>query len=623
MPTSLRPIVILVVSALLISATAMTVVARDKPASTSRLSVDLRLAPFDAGTLRPGQSGGQFSKTQIENFRCSSGGDPTAAVDISCNTAELGQDFGPDNEIAVAVDPADPNHVVAGSNDYFYRFNNATGARQAIVPTGFFTSFDGGATWIDGQIPMRSGNGAGDPSPAFVGALNPTGQAENAVALMAQLENTAGQGGFYVSQGDVSVSRSVDGGVTWSEPVTVMMGTGTGIGPANRAIFWDKEWITVDNNPDSDWYGRAYLTATRFVNGLFGSYAESAIYLSWSDDGGLSWSAPAEISGSHPSCTFQETGTGTDCDEDQFSIPTVGPDGTLYVHFANYQNEAEWEVDEEFDSQIMVVTSTDGGESFGAPAQAAQLEDGASDMPWSVIGSQTVWGHQIRWAPYGNIAVDPTDPDHVTVIWADRGEPNDDAPEGCTDEAAAAPVYDPCNAGPGSDLDVYRADSIDGGATWGPRTLVDDASGASQWFPWGGYRSDGSLVIAWDEDLGPAPADAFVHVLWDSAGGKQVLSSAAEQIDISVTHWSGQYVPESRWPAICGPAGYSDPPVTNAEGKDCNVFHGDYTGLAVGSDDSVHVVWTGLNRLVTSPQIDAYTGEAHDGYAQDAMYARR
>ena len=50
--------------------------------------------------------------------------------------------------------------------------------------------------------------------------------------------------------------------------------------------------------------------------------------------------------------------------------------------------------------------------------------------------------------------------------------------------------------------------------------------------------------------------------------------------------------------------------MTNAEGKDCNVFHGDYTGLAVGSDNRINVVWTGLNRLATSPQIDAYTGAA-------------
>jgi hypothetical protein len=35
------------------------------------------------------------------------------------------------------------------------------------------------------------------------------------------------------------------------------------------------------------------------------------------------------------------------------------------------------------------------------------------------------------------------------------------------------------------------------------------------------------------------------------------------------------------------------------------------------------VVWTGLNRRATSPQLDPYTGGLHDGYAQDAMYARR
>jgi len=610
--------------ALLLAATVLApaTVAIDRPFSTSSL-IAMRLSP---SLLDPGAVfgitglGGQFSNEQIERFTCTSAGNPATAVDMSCNTEEFAQDFSPDNEIAIAVDPDDPDHLVAGSNDYFYRFNNATGARQVYVPTGFFTSFDGGATWLDGQIPVQSGNGAGDPSPAFVGALNPTGNAEDAVVLMAQLENTAGNGGFYVSQGDVSVSRSTDGGVTWSEPITVMMGTGTGIGPANRAVFWDKEYLAVDNTPGSPFYGRAYLTATRFLNGRFGSYAESPIYLSWSDDGGLTWTNPTEISGSHPSCTFQETGGGTDCDEDQFSIPTVGPDGTLYVHFANFQNDAAWEAGDLFDSQIMVVRSTDGGATVSAPVQVAQLEDGAADMPFSVIGRQTVWGHQIRWAPWGNIAVDPTNPSHVTVVWGDRGTPNAAAPAGCIDAPATAPTYDPCNAGPGSDLDIFRADSMDGGETWGPRTLLDDGGGASQWFPWAAYRPDGTLVVAWDEDTAPAPADIFVHVLWDD-GAKETLSSAPEQIDISATHWSGQYT--TAWPKVCGPAGYSDPPVANAEGKDCNVFHGDYTGLAVGSDGSVNVTWTGLNRLVTTPQVDFYTLDLHDGYAQDAMFARR
>jgi hypothetical protein len=568
----------------------------------------------------PGNTGGNFSKEQIERFRCESSGDPSAAVDMSCNTAEFGQDFGPDNEIAIAVDPNDPDHLVAGSNDYFYRFNNATGARQAIVPTGFFTSFDGGATWIDGQIPMRSGNSAGDPSPAF--------DAKNEVVLMAQLENASGQGGPYVSQGDVSVSGSTDGGITWSEPVTVMKGNGTGIGPANNAQFWDKEWLTVDNNPSSPFYGRAYVTATRFLNSLFGNYAESPIYLSYSDDGGLTWSRPVEISGSHPSCTFQSGGPANECDEDQFSIPEVASDGTLYVHFINGQNESEWEQDFDFDSQVMVVKSTDGGVSFTNPVPVVQLEDGLSDMPYSVIRRQTIYGHQIRWTSVGNMTVDPTDPNHVTVVFADRGTPNPNATDGCFLTATgglnigSAPNYDPCSAGPGSDTNVYRVDSWDGSMTWGPRALVDDAGGAQQWFAWADYKSDGTLVAAWDEDDAPAPADIFHHVLWVDGSAKQALGPD-EQVDISVTHWSGQYVPQSSWPAVCGPAGYTDPPVVNAEGKDCNVFHGDYTGLAVGPDDSINVVWTGLNVLVTSPQVDFYTGGLHDGYRQDAMFARR
>jgi hypothetical protein len=621
--------------------------ARDRPFSTSRMIVRPLVDPLESGSTTGGD--GQFSKVQIERYRCGTAagsvyGTPAGAMDISCNDAEpYRQDFNPDNELAIAVNPKVATHLLAGSNDYFYRFNNSTGVRQALVPTGFFTSFDGGTSWADGQVPMRSGNGAGDPSPAFDGKLSGD-TPQTGWAMMAQLENAGGASGSFAAQGDVSVSWSSNGGLTWSEPVTAMKGKGTGIGPANNALFFDKEWLTVDNYPGSPHYGRAYLVAARFLNDLHGAYDESPIYFAYSDDGGRNWSQPTEISGSNPLCTAQGSGPSGECDEDSFPIAEVAPNGDVLVHFATGNIESGWETPGELESTLMAVKSTDGGASFGSPVVIAALEDGAADTPWSVIGRQTLTGHQIRWQSPGTITADPRDSAHWVVVYNDNfAGTHDAAPAGCLDEIpGTAPDYNPCNAV--TDTNIYMAESWNGGASWTARIALDTSAG-NQWFPWADFRSDGSLAVAYDSneniaDPGGGRDDTFNHVLLTlaprtAAGGAAVITSRevlvpngagrqpTEQVDISVTHWSGQYVPESAWPLVCGPDGYTDPPVTDAEGKDCNVFDGDYTGLAVGPDDRVNIVWTGLNRWAVSPQIDPYTGAPHDGYAQDAMFARR
>src|SRR3954471_3801966 len=82
---------------------------------------------------------------------CGSNGEAGRGVfdkDISCDDP-----FAPDNEMSIAVDPAKPNLVLAGSNDYQLQFVGNTLIEQ--VPSGWFLSQDGGRTWLDGELPMK------------------------------------------------------------------------------------------------------------------------------------------------------------------------------------------------------------------------------------------------------------------------------------------------------------------------------------------------------------------------------------------------------------------------------------------------------------------------------------
>jgi hypothetical protein len=392
---------------------------------------------------------GQVSKL---TFTCPPG-TPAGAVDISCD-----DEFNPDNEIAVAVNPVDPDHVVAGSNDYWLAPKGAT--LVARVPSGFFVSNDGGATWLDGQVPMGSGGGGGngDPVVAFnrkFGAVH-----------MLQLNAGCGQAGPFCGHISIGVSTSADGGTSWGSPVVVAQGSGSST-PSASGIFNDKPWMTVDNDPDSDWYGRAYVTYTKFELAK-GAYVRSPIMVSWSDDGGKRWTPPREISGSDADlCTYQEFGPAGECDEDQFSVPVVLSDGTVVVHFANGQNEADWETDEQFESQILVVRSDDGGATWSDPVKVAALEDGSRDYPLNVDERATQTGYQFRTQTVQGMTVDP-ETDDLYAFWADNRDGTNDVDS------------------PVTNSQVYYAKSTDGGLTartagcrgWLPTTA---SSASSTW----------------------------------------------------------------------------------------------------------------------------------------------
>jgi hypothetical protein len=506
----------------------------------------------------------------LQNQTCQTSGDPTANIDISCDNP-----VNPDNETPIVADPANPNHLLAGSNDYFLTFKG--GVIQERVPTGFFTSFDGGTTWTDGQIPMGNGSGKGgngDPSPAF--------DARFGTAHMAQLSAATGNGPNF-GHIDVSVSTSFDGGLTWKPPTTVAIGQAS-IGPSANGVFLDKEWLVADNYPSSPHYGRLYLSWDQLEFSK-GAFLRSPVVLSHSDDAGKTWSHSVEISGSNPAgCTaHQGIGAAGVCDESFFSYGAVEPNGDVVVGFMNQQHAAAWEVPNEFEDQILTVRSTDGGDHWSNPVQVADLEDGGlegivfSDYPANVDGRATQTGFQFRTGSWGNLNVDPVT-GKLYAVWTDNRDGLHDV---------ASPV---------TDTNVFMAWSDDEGVTWHQPVRV--TSGVTdKWFPWVAARN-GKIGVAYQNEVADGSGTYVTNLATSTdAGatwGNQQVSTAASDPNHSV--WFRANTPSC---------------------PQCSRFIGDYIGLAFDTLGRAHMTWTDMRRDISVPEL------GRTGKAQDDEYARR
>jgi hypothetical protein len=632
------------------------------PHQSDRIRLEARLfsqiLPLDPAAAM-GIGPGQQNKRQVF---CGSFGDAGRGLydkDISCDD----QTISPDNELAIAVHPTNPNLLLAGSNDYKITFLGNTANLQ--VPSGFFFSADGGGTWIDGELPLKGSLGGGDPAPAF--------DAKHNQMVFASLSFVCGQFAPLCSRGNVMFASSPlgpnatapSGQITWSDQIVA---NGSASDAGAQQLFLDKEWIAVDNNPSSPHYGNIYITFGQFRTEK-GVYDESPIMFIKSEDGGRQWTSPVEISGRNPLyCTFQDdaddnidangpnstegTAEGPDdpfaCDQDGFAYPVVAPDGTLYVQFDNEQNSAAYELPQRYDSQVLLVKSTDGGNTFfGQAATAANqagcvrvagaaagpngscivpihivnkedsydfLNHGADgtavpDYPINVTGRTTLTGHQFRVNSAGTIAVGPNPRSNGYRLWTVFSDnlygvrPGNGLPAAQPDPPAAAVT-------PITNTDVFYAYSDDGGQTWiggdsggvsgvGRLQANPPDSQADQWFPWADTnKTNGALLIGYmDANIdGPVRSDyGFANVtvpIGGTPGVPLIVSSAPSHPNNSLFFNAGV--------AGC---------------TFCATFIGDYNGLAVGSDGSVHSVWTDMRRNAAPP----FPSRA----VQDAFYARQ
>lgn len=376
-------------------------------------------------------------------------------------------DADPQNETSIAVDPTDPQIVIAGFNDY--RLGGSFAGNGVAIST------DAGATWTDLGPAVLQPTGfedrGGDPGIAF----DSTGR-----AFYSHIASASGASIFTRNNG-VFVASSTDGGASWGTTVAVQANNWPGSG---TVPFEDKCFVAADEYPASTWTDRVYVSWTRFydqthpADGLDGG---GDILFSFSSDGGATWSASSVVS----SPTLQPTNGGTGTPGRTFvqgSEPEVAANGDVYVVY-------------KFTDRADVHRSTDGGVTFGMPTQPFGAAAGAMDV------DSPLPGMNFRVNPFPNIETDPTRPGNVYV---------------CS-------VTDPDGIGVGTDGgDVIFARSTDDGATWDPTlTLNDDGLGSNQIFPWMAVDPDsGDICVIWyDARNDPNNHDIDVYGAFSFDGG--------------------------------------------------------------------------------------------------------
>jgi hypothetical protein len=491
-------------------------------------------------SLNPGDSGSQKDCTTNNGS-----GAPNLILD--CDSIL------PNNEPHIAVDPADPNHMVASSNDY------------DSCCDAYYTTFNGGKTWVTGNMsveaPGRNKRTGSDPVTSFDDA--------HGTVIHSSL-NFLNNG----CDGDVVASVSQDGGKKWNTVAVVGFGQG-----ACDEVFNDKEWIATDNNPASPHYGTSYITWTAFYGGTNkegddGGKAvtdsvppQAPIFEAHSTDGGFTWSTPQEISGSNASlCTFEVGERPDACNDNQFSQPVVAPDGTVYVSFINDQNMSLWESANEFDSQYLMVSSSDGGATWSDPSFIVGLEDGRNDYPLNVDGRQTLTNYQLRAPDTQGFAADPTHNGRLYLAFFDNRNG----------------VHDSTN--PQTETDMFLMVKPDAASAWTGPFNVNSPDlgdiGNDQWWPAVGVNPvNGDVSVLYQDRSYASSRGPYGATLATSPAGGRAFTE--QRVDTAFSRPRNSVF--FRAHADMCPS--------------CTRFVGDYLSMAYGSDGKANLVWNDMGAL--------------------------
>ena len=304
------------------------------------------------------------------------------------------------SEPSVAANAANPAQVVAAYQE----------------PASVAYSQDGGATW-------KTATGTAPKDYRVAGDVSITYDKKGHAVLCYIAFDKLGSENYWArgaTRNGIFVRRSLDGGATWEADAHTVIAQ-----PTKPGIpFEDKPYIVADDT-DSKFAGNLYIGWTEF------RLDESVLMFSRSTDGGVTWSAPTDIS-SHHGRPRDDNGA-----VEGFS-GAVGADGTLYVVWADGDS-------------IAFTSSRDGGRTFSKSKSVLQT----APMYFDMQGMDRANGFPVMAIDthHGRKGL-------LYVAWSDLSRRR---------------------------MELYCATSDNGGKSWSKAVRVSTNSmhdGTDQFFPW-------------------------------------------------------------------------------------------------------------------------------------------
>lgn len=320
-----------------------------------------------------------------------------------------------DGEPYLAVNPANPRHMVVAWMGFI--FQNRIQIRTRV-------SFDGGNNWSVPQHIPHTGNDytSADPSLAF------DGSGHVFLSLIDYLPSFA--------SGAVYLLKSSDGGLSWSNPVSVIAHDAD---PGKLPI--DRPWISIDRSGGIH-NGNIYITT---VNAKGASGPPYHPYFIRSVNNGESFEPWrfADTTGWLAGSLVQKP----------MPAPVVTSDGTFHCIYPSYV------LSQYILPQFIIASSGNAGTGF----QHRTVYASASSV--AVTDTSSKKGYLLR--------ANPANPDHLAFF--NLSNENGDA-------------------------DVYFRESMDAGLSWSEGLRINDdpmGNGKMQDLVWAGFDTDGDLAVTW------------------------------------------------------------------------------------------------------------------------------